>query len=170
MNAGTAAAVVQRFGIGTPAPDLDGLRTVYAAWCEAVPFDNVLKLIHCAEGRRGPLPGSTADDFFETWLEQGTGGTCWAGNGALHDLLEALGFDVTRVFATMMSAPDARGPNHGSVLVRADGERWLVDASILSRCAASPARLGRGSGEWAAAAVRVDRRRAGRDLADARRT
>ena len=143
MNAGTAAAVVQRFGIGTPAPDLDGLRTVYAAWCEAVPFDNVLKLIHCAEGRRGPLPGSTADAFFETWLEQGTGGTCWAGNGALHDLLEALGFDVTRVFATMMSAPDARGPNHGSVLVRAGRERWLVDASILTGV---PLRLP-GSGE-----------------------
>jgi hypothetical protein len=36
------------------------------------------------------------------------------------------------VFATMMSAPGARGPNHGSVLVRADGERWLADASILT--------------------------------------
>ena len=113
-------------------PDLDGLRTIYAAWCAAVPFDNVLKLIHTAEQRPAPLPGSTADDFFETWLEHGAGGTCWAGNGALHDLLEALGFDVARAIATMMSTPEARGPNHGSVIAFIDGERWIVDASILS--------------------------------------
>ena len=63
-----------------PAPDLAGLRTVYAAWCGAVSFDNVLKLIHTAEERPGPLPGSTAESFFAAWLEHGTGGTCWAGN------------------------------------------------------------------------------------------
>ena len=96
-----------------------------------VPFDNVLKLIHLAEERPGPLPGSTAESFFEAWLEHGTGGTCWSGNGALHGLLEALGFDVARVIATMLSSPRASAPNHGSVLATVDGERWLVDASIL---------------------------------------
>ena len=119
-------------GVERPAPDLDGLRTVYAAWCGAVAFDNVLKLIHLAEARSGPLPGSTAESFFEAWLEHGTGGTCWSGNGALHDLLEALGFDVARAIATMLSSPDAREPNHGSVIVTVEGERWIVDASILS--------------------------------------
>ena len=90
--------------------DLTGLRAVYAAWCEAVSFDNVLKLIHIGEGRPGPLPGWTADDFFESWLACGAGGTCWAGNGALHDLLAALGFEVERAVATMLSSPEARGP------------------------------------------------------------
>jgi hypothetical protein len=80
----------------------------------------------------GPLPGSTAESFFDAWLEHGTGGTCWSGNGALHDLLGALGFDVERVIATMLSSPQATEPNHGSVMATVDGERWLVDASILS--------------------------------------
>lgn len=128
----TVAAVLDRLGIEAPARDLDGLRAVYAAWCGAVPFDNTLKLIHLAEGRTWPLPGSSAERFFDSWLEHGTGGTCWSGNGALHDLLEALGFDVARAIATMLSSPGAVGPNHGSVIVTVEGERWIADASILS--------------------------------------
>ncbi|MGZ8687562.1 MAG: arylamine N-acetyltransferase, partial [Gaiellaceae bacterium] len=100
MRRATVVAVLDRLGTDRPAPGLAGLRSVYAAWCRAVPFDNALKLIHVAERRSGPLPGSTADDFFDVWLEHGAGGTCWAGNNALHDLLEALGFDVARAIAT----------------------------------------------------------------------
>jgi N-hydroxyarylamine O-acetyltransferase len=119
-------------GVPRPDPDLAGLRSVYAAWCGAVPFDNTLKLIHASEGRDGSLPGSTAEAFFGDWLERGTGGTCWAGNGALHDLLSALGFEVHRAIATMLPRPDVVGPNHGSVVVTIDGARWIADASILS--------------------------------------
>jgi len=132
MRITTVAAVLETLRVDRPAPNLVGLRAVYAAWCNAVSFDNVLKMIHVREGRPGPLPGSTADGFFNGWLEHGAGGTCWAGNGALHDLLEALGFDVARAIATMLPSPDSRGPNHGSVIVTVEGERWIADASILS--------------------------------------
>ena len=138
MRSQTVEAVLGKLGIERPGTDLEGLRAVYTAWCRAVSFDNVLKLIHLAEGRPGPLPGSTAESFFHAWLEHGTGGTCWSGNGALHDLLDALGFDVQRVIATMLSSPQATEPNHGSVLATVDGERWLVDASILG---GSPIRI-----------------------------
>lgn len=140
MRAVTVDAVLEKLGIERPDPDLDGLRAVYAAWCRRVSFDNVLKLIHLAEGSPGPLPGSTAESFFGAWLEHGTGGTCWSGNGALHALLDALGFEVERAIATMLSSPQATEPNHGSVVVTLDGERWLVDASILG---GSPIRLPR---------------------------
>jgi N-hydroxyarylamine O-acetyltransferase len=132
MNHDTVPPVLEKLGVEAPNCDLPGLRTVYAAWCRAVPFDNVLKLTHLAEQRPGPLPGSTTDSFFGDWLECGAGGTCWAGNGALHDLLEQLGFEVQRALATMMPNPEIRGPNHGSVVVTIEGERWIADASILS--------------------------------------
>ena len=132
MRSDTVVAILEKLGVARPAPDLAGLRSAYSAWCRAVPFDNVLKLTHLADGRTGPLPGSTAESFFETWLEHGTGGTCWAGNAALHDLLEALGFDVTRAIATMLSSPESRGPNHGTVIVTVEGAQWIADASILS--------------------------------------
>ncbi len=132
MRGDLVDAVLDRFRIGRPPRDLQGLRSVYGAWCESVPHENTRKLIHLGARLGTPLPGSTADHFFEAWLEEGTGGTCWAANGALHDLLAALGFEVQRAIATMLSVPDAVGPNHGSVVVAVDGERWIADASILS--------------------------------------
>jgi N-acetyltransferase len=126
-------AVLGRLAVERPAPDHAGLRSIYASWCRSIPFDNTLKLIHTVEGLPGPLPGSTAESFFGEWLEHGTGGTCWAGNGALHDFLAELGFVVERALATMLPRPDLQGPNHGSVIVTLDDSRYIADASILSR-------------------------------------
>jgi N-hydroxyarylamine O-acetyltransferase len=123
--------VLLRLGLSDrPAPTLDGLRTLYAAWCRKVPFDNVRKLIHVRHRDPGPLPGDDAADFFEAWLIYGTGGTCWAGNGALHALLVSLGFGASRGIGTMLVAPHVP-PNHGTVLVACDETRYVVDASIL---------------------------------------
>ena len=113
-----------------PSPDLCGLSEVYAAWCRRVPFDNVRKRIHVEADDPGPFPGDTPADFFAAWLRHGAGGTCWAGNGALHALLDALGFAAERGIATMSAAPDVP-PNHGTVRVTIDDRRFLVDASIL---------------------------------------
>jgi N-hydroxyarylamine O-acetyltransferase len=123
--------VLERLGFAAPpAADLGGLTALYAAWCRRVPFDNVHKLIHLAEGRPGPLPGDAPADFFEAWLADGAGGTCWAGSGALCALLRALGFQASRALATMLVAPDLP-PNHGTVCVELAGETWLVDTAML---------------------------------------
>jgi N-hydroxyarylamine O-acetyltransferase len=123
-------AVLRRLGVPEPSVDLAGLTAIYRRWCESVPFDNTRKLIHVRAGDPGPLPGDVPDDFFASWLEHGTGGTCWAGNGALHALLRSLGFEAHRGIATMMVAPDLP-PNHGTVAVDVDEGRFLVDASML---------------------------------------
>jgi arylamine N-acetyltransferase len=123
--------VLMRLGLSCrPAPTLDGLQTLYALWCRKVPFDNVRKLIHLHNHAPGPLPGDDATGFFEAWLAYGTGGTCWAGNGALHALLVSLGFTACRGVGTMLVAPDLP-PNHGTVLVTCDETLYVVDASIL---------------------------------------
>jgi N-hydroxyarylamine O-acetyltransferase len=123
--------VLERLGFAAaPAPDRAGLAALYGAWCERVPFDNVRKRLHVAAKDPGPLPGDVPSEFFDAWLAYGTGGTCWAGNGALCELLVALGFDAERGVATMMALPDLP-PNHATVFVDLDGTRWMVDASIL---------------------------------------
>ena len=123
--------VLAKLGLsGRPAPALDGLQTLYAAWCRKVPFDNVRKLIHIHNHEPGPLPGDDATDFFEAWLAYGTGATCWAGNGALYTLLVSLGFHASRGMGTMLVAPHIP-PNHGTVLVACDETRYVVDASML---------------------------------------
>lgn len=124
------ARVLDRLEVDTGASNIDLLRTVYAAWCRRVPFDNVCKLIALSEAADGPLPGIEPTAFFESWLRHGTGGTCWAGSTALLALLRALGFEAGRAVATMLVAPDLP-PNHGTVHVRVEGEDYLVDSSIL---------------------------------------
>jgi hypothetical protein len=123
--------VLARLGLRrNPETTLAGLREVYAAWCAHVPFDNVRKLIHVQSQNKGPLPSYTPEDFFEGFLKYNTGGTCWAGAGATHALLESLGFDVERGIATMLHAPHAT-PNHGTVLAKVEGKKYLVDSSML---------------------------------------
>src|SRR5689334_12079249 len=74
--------------------DITGLRQVYAAWCEKVPFDNIRKMISLRSGAGIALAGLDAEDFFENWLENGSGGTCWPSSNALFVLLKSLGFDA----------------------------------------------------------------------------
>lgn len=123
--------VLVGLGLSEP-PELTpaGLKTLYAAWCRKVPFDNVRKLIHVRHQEPGPLPGDDATDFFEAWLTYGTGGTCWAGNGALYTLLVSLGFSAQRGVGTMLVTPDIP-PNHGTVLVTCERTTYITDASIL---------------------------------------
>lgn len=124
-------SVLTRLGLERhPEPTLDDLRTLYAAWCRQVPFDNVRKIIHLQSGKGAPLPGTTPEDFFAAWLKFGTGGTCWSGAGALHALLTSLGFNAVRGVATMLAAPDLP-PNHGTVRVSFGLQDYLVDSAML---------------------------------------
>ena len=123
--------VLARLGFQSlPEPIYADLAAIYASWCRKVPFDNVRKLIHARAANPAPFPGSDAEDYFTAWLAHGTGGTCWAGAGAMQALLSSLGFDSRRGVATMMVAPDIP-PNHGTVRVAIDGENYLMDTSIL---------------------------------------
>ena len=121
--------VLARLGLTNPVTvDLDGLRALYRAWCDKIPFDNVRKLIALRTGEDGPLPGTTGTDFFEHFLEYGTGGTCWPTANAIHELLVSMGFASRRVAGSMR---DQGFVTHGTVKVTIDDADWLVDTSML---------------------------------------
>jgi N-hydroxyarylamine O-acetyltransferase len=123
--------VLARVGLrAPPAPTRDGLRDLYRAWCDHVPWDNVQKRITVAAGRV-PLGGAEPAEFFENFLSDGTGGTCWPSAGGLHALLAHLGFPARRAIAAMGHDRMFRVPTHGTTIVRLDGEDLLVDSSIL---------------------------------------
>lgn len=109
--------------------DIAGLRQVYTAWCERVPFDNIRKMISLRSGTGEALAGLDAEDFFENWLENGSGGTCWPSSNALYVLLKSLGFNARRVAASMF---DLGIINHGTIKVRFNDHDWMVDTSMLT--------------------------------------
>jgi len=120
--------VLRRAGLDGPPPvNLEGLRRLYNAWCLAVPFDNVRKMIAIRTG--APLPGRDATDFFQSWLETGAGGTGWSGSNALYELAHSLRFNARRAAGSMY---DDGSPNHGTVIVTIDSAEWLIDSSLLT--------------------------------------
>ena len=125
--------VLEKLGLtDRPGVDIEGVRTVYHAWCETVSFDNVQKRVYFGEGRRGPLPGTAPSEFLRNFVDHGTGGTCWSTSGGLWALLDGLGFDVRRVSGNMVGVGDFDEPNHGLTAVVVDDQALLVDTSILS--------------------------------------
>lgn len=123
--------VLMRLGLAAPPrPDLVGLRAVYRAWSQRVPFDNVGKVIALRTAPSDePLPGMRAEAFFRQWLEHGNSGTCWPSNNALFALLCALGFEARVVGGSMR---DLGVVTHGSTVVRLEGSDWLVDSFLLA--------------------------------------
>jgi arylamine N-acetyltransferase len=132
-----------------PALDLVGLHTLYAAFSANVPFDNVHKRIWFASPQTTPLPGGDPNEFFNNWLQHGTGGTCWPLNGAMYALAHSLGFNARRIVGSVIVEGYPRGANHGSVLVTLDGISYLVDAwmaafKVLPLISGKPSSTGQG--------------------------
>jgi N-hydroxyarylamine O-acetyltransferase len=130
----TTEAVLARLGLDErPDANATGLAIVYAAWCERVPFDNLVKRIHLASGSREPFPNGTPQAFFALYLKHGTGGTCWPSSNALHALLVGLGFETRRASGAMRE--DRYGPihTHATEIVTLDGQEYWVDTSMLTR-------------------------------------
>jgi N-hydroxyarylamine O-acetyltransferase len=130
-------AVLERLGFDDrPSSDPTGLAQLYEAWGQRVPWDCARKRIYFGAGCGGPLPGSTAEDFFEHWLRHGAGGTCWSGSIALHGLLSALGFDARFGAGQVQSergSPLSPIPSHGTTIVRFGATDVIVDSSFLTR-------------------------------------
>lgn len=124
------ASILKRIGLSAaPSIDFAGLREIYGAWCARIPFDNVAKLLALRAAPDGPLPPVSSQEFFERYLEHGTGGTCWTSSDALCSLLESVGFPARRVAGSMR---DSGIVSHGSVTVTFGSDDWLVDSSLLT--------------------------------------
>lgn len=115
-----------------PSLDLTGLNRLYAAYSSHVPNDNIQKRIWLAGDKLRPVTGGDPGEFFTNWLDHGTGGTCFPANGALCTLLRATGFDAWRISGSVLMEGIEPEGNHGSVVARLDGIKYLVDAQLAS--------------------------------------
>jgi arylamine N-acetyltransferase len=117
---------------GQPSLDLAGLNAICAAYSGNVPNDNIQKRIWLSGDKSRSVTGGEPIQFFENWLEHGTGGTCFPANGALCALLCTLGFNAWRILGSVMMEGIEHEGNHGTVLVRIDDTDYLVDAQLAA--------------------------------------
>lgn len=109
---------------GPVTPSVETLRGLHLAHVMTVPFENLN--IHL--GRPVSLDPS---DLFRKIVAERRGGYCFELNGLFALLLEDLGFSVTRLAARVLyGAEGIRPRSHQVLLVRLDGERWIVDVGF----------------------------------------
>lgn len=127
LGSGFVPAYLSRLGLSDPpAPDADGLRALHAAHLRRIPFENLS--IHL--GQPVPLdPAALADKI----LRRHRGGFCYELNGLFAELLDRLGFGVTRRAARVWTGT-AFGPplDHMALVVTCPGEsgEWLADVGF----------------------------------------
>lgn len=117
-------AYLARIGFSDPiGHDPATLEALQRAHLTAVPFEN-LDVYH-RTGVRTEVAWS-----IDKIVDRGRGGWCFELNGAFSTLLRALGFDVTRIAATVLDG-ETPAPTPDHLTVRVDLDRpYLVDAGF----------------------------------------
>jgi N-hydroxyarylamine O-acetyltransferase len=120
-----------RLGVEREVPSVDALRRLHRAHLERVPYETLW--MHMGEAW-----GINPADSVTRIVEQGRGGYCFHVNGAFHELLQALGYRITRHVGTVHGPGDPPADdraNHVALIVSdlPDGhgnDRWYLDAGL----------------------------------------
>lgn len=96
---------------------LDLLNEIIEAFFKVIPFQNITLLCLEKDTRRGPLPTEIKDAMLST-----QGGLCFVNNAGFKFILEALGFDVFLIGATVTHPND-----HAIIVAIIDNIQYLVD-------------------------------------------
>ncbi|NND04694.1 MAG: arylamine N-acetyltransferase [Acidimicrobiia bacterium] len=125
LNQDAIAAYLGRIGFSGPVhTDLETLSSLQSAHMTAVPFEN----LHVFHGRG---VSTAAEWSIPKVVEQGRGGWCFELNGAFSTLLEALGFEVTRLAAGVLLNDGVPPPMPDHLTLRVDlDEPYLVDVGF----------------------------------------
>ncbi len=133
-------AYLARIGFTGPAsPDLQTLRALHRAHVLSVTFENL-------DVQLGVTLDLDVAAAFDKIVRRGRGGWCYEQNGLFGAALQAIGFEVERIGATVMRSQDeAKAPgDHLCLLVDVDGEPWLADVGFGGSLL-EPLRLDRGA-------------------------
>lgn len=126
MHAMELSAYFARIGFaGDPRPDLATLAALHRAHVTAIPFENLDVQLGCA-------PSLDPAAIFAKLVTARRGGWCYEQNGLFGRVLDALGFEVTRLAGGVMR--QLRGEfamgSHLCLKVRIAGEDYLADVGF----------------------------------------
>jgi N-hydroxyarylamine O-acetyltransferase len=122
---------------GEKSPTLETLRQLQLLHTEAIPFENLDSLL------KRPVQ-LDAESLYRKLVDQRRGGYCFEQNGLFANVLESIGFRVTRLGARVVYLGDPDGlPPRTHMLLRVDieDESWIADVGFGGLVLTSPIRL-----------------------------
>lgn len=124
LSARLAEAVLGYLGVARSAPGLALLNTLIAAYGRSVPWESASRIVKRAQVASAAEAVRWPDEFWQSAIRLGTGGTCFESNLAFFALLRSLGYDG---YLTINNMHETIGC-HTALVIQMQGERWLVDA------------------------------------------
>jgi N-hydroxyarylamine O-acetyltransferase len=125
LNNSEVARYLALLGVPEREPGLDSLKWIVRAQVMKVPFENISKLHRLKVTGACTLPD--LDEYLDGIERYHFGGTCYANNYYLYQLLTTLGYD-TMLCGADMSKPDV----HIVSIVKVEGREYIVDAGYAA--------------------------------------
>ncbi|MBI5671564.1 MAG: arylamine N-acetyltransferase [Chloroflexi bacterium] len=119
-------AVLAHLGVPVTQPDIATLDRLVSAYTRRVPWESASRIARRAAVQAAADCPRWPEEFWQTAMEQGTGGTCYESNYAFFSLLVALGY---RGYLTINDMETLIGC-HSAIIVYGDDNRWLVDVGL----------------------------------------
>ncbi len=118
--------VLDALGVTPSPPDAALLDALVAAYVRRVPWESAFRIAKRARTADTADCPRWPDEFWTDALERGGGGTCFESNYAFLTLLQRLGFEGDLTINDMHEYAGC----HTAIIIRLDGQRWLVDVGI----------------------------------------
>ncbi|MBX3085837.1 MAG: arylamine N-acetyltransferase [Anaerolineae bacterium] len=116
--------ILEYLGIKAQTPSVALLYALMDGYTKRVPWESASRIARRADVTATEDCPRWPDEFWDSALEYGTGGTCFESNYAFSALLTALGFET---YLTINNMGSTLGCHTACVVTLAD-QRWLMDA------------------------------------------
>jgi arylamine N-acetyltransferase len=128
LNDHEVEAVLELIEVGRDVPSRLYLGRLQQGYKRHVPWETASRVVRASEvGELAERP-RRPPEFWALAMEQGSGGTCFESNYAFWSLLRGLGFEAALHVNDMPQSGSIAC--HSSVVVRVEGERYLVDVGM----------------------------------------
>jgi arylamine N-acetyltransferase len=105
------------------APTIEYLKELITAYCTNVPWESVSKIVKKELDGKKDNCIRLEEDFWDSSLKYGTGGTCYESNWAFYTFLQALGFEGYLTINKVVG----KSSSYSAIVIKINGEKYIAD-------------------------------------------
>ena len=146
LTSAQTETVLRYLGLGSSRPTLPFLTALLQAYVRTVPWESASRIVRRTQVQEAESCPRGPEEFWDSALTGGTGGTCFESNYAFLALLTSLRF---RGHLTINNMNESVGC-HTATVIELDGQEWLADAGFPVHVPVQldPTRVTESPSEW----------------------